>query len=279
VALRVKRPGAATRGGVSALPHDAGAPSRATTKRTDRIPRLQPKILARSPPPCCFDRPSLAARAQGVRISDLSRWMQEADGAISRIKAVFERLAILRLLYRVNQPGIRDQNGVGARGRVGTGEGGGWHAHRISAIVRARGLGSSITPYLQTGRADPRRGPLSLSAEREGQGRVIRQSYTGGRRGARGARRASARISAFVFRAISTEAATGRAAMVQAFGRMSHVASVEPKQSQALYPFQVAPARSAAGIRSGLFTIAPSFALPSAAPQETGSILECALLK
>jgi hypothetical protein len=67
--------------------------------------------------------------------------------------------------------------------------------------------------------------------------------------------------------------------MVQAFGRMSHVASVEPKQSQALYPFQVAPARSAAGVRSGLFTIAPSFALPSAAPQETGSILECALLK
>jgi hypothetical protein len=110
-----------------------------------------------------LNRPSLAARAQGVRISDLSRWMQEADGAISRIKAVFERLAILRLLYRVNQTGIRDQNGVGARGRVGTGEGGGWHAHRISAIVRARGLGPSITPYLQTGCAGPRRGPLSLS--------------------------------------------------------------------------------------------------------------------
>jgi hypothetical protein len=27
-----------------------------------------------------LNRPSLAARAQGVRISDLSRWMQEADG-------------------------------------------------------------------------------------------------------------------------------------------------------------------------------------------------------
>jgi hypothetical protein len=111
---------------------------------------------------------------------------------------------------------------------------------------------------------------------------VIRRSYPGAggeRSGATRRRTTLARISAFVFRTIPTEAATGRAAMVQAFGRMSHVASVEPKQSQALYPFQVAPARSAAGIRSGLFTIAPSFALPSAAPQETGSILECALLK
>jgi len=66
------------------------------------------------------------------------------------------------------------------------------------------------------------------------------------------------RISAFVFRAISTEAATGRAAMVQAFGRMSPRRIGRTETITALYPLQVAPARSAAGIRSGLATIAPS---------------------
>jgi hypothetical protein len=65
-------------------------------------------------------------------------------------------------------------------------------------------------------------------------------------------------VSALLFRAISTEAANGRAAMVQAFGRMSPRRIGRTETITALYPFQVAPARSAAGIRSGLATIALS---------------------
>jgi hypothetical protein len=116
-------------------------------------------------------------------------------------------------------------------------------ADRAEGRASARRLARRSAWLDHDGERLPLRGPCVLHRRPEGSTR--RRTSFG-------------RISAFVFRAISTEAGSGRAAMVQAFGRMSPRRIGRTETITALYPLQVAPARSAAGIRSGLATIAPS---------------------
>jgi hypothetical protein len=128
-------PPAARRRGVVAGDHQPNRPDPAIAAE-DSCPGAAAPLL--------MDRPSLSPPARkAFEFRTLASGCRRRMGRYVRQRPFFERLAILRLLYRVNQTGIRDQNGVGARGACRN-RGGGWHAHRISAIVRAGGSGHQL---------------------------------------------------------------------------------------------------------------------------------------